>query len=120
MHRVERAITFNVPAASGQYAPEVLYCNIDNDVRTGMDVVKELTQHIESLPAGATIEIDLLKAGGAAGNTADWMVAVFSVNAIGFVQPRALGGWRGVRVRAKSGGTAGPATVHSVWNSQAA
>jgi hypothetical protein len=115
VNRGERRITFNVPAANGTYAPEILYLNSDNDVRTGMDLVKQLTQNIGALPAGAAIEVDLLRGGGAATNGADWIAAVKSNNAAGLAGPLDLGGWRGVRLRAKSGGTAGAVDVDATW-----
>lgn len=120
MHRLEKEMDFTLDAVAGDYAPEVYYLNVDSNVRTGMDLVRTLTQHVEQLPAGAVIEVDILKAGGNAGTTADWLTAVVSINAVGFQAPRDLGAWRGVRVRAKSGGTAGTAKVHTVWSSQSA
>lgn len=110
-----RTVSFAVPLAAGAYAPEVLYLNVDNDVRSLPDLVNELTTYISALPAGATLEVDLLKTGGAPGTAGDWYLAAKSFNAAGLGTTTTLSGWRGVRLRAKSGGTAGTLTADVSW-----
>lgn len=56
--------SFTIPAGSGQYAPEILYLNSKKDAREALDVIDSLTAVIESLPATASFELDLLSVDG--------------------------------------------------------
>lgn len=114
-NRGEKRISFTVPAANGDYAPEVLYCNGDNEPKALMDLVVQLSLLVESLPADAVIEVDLLKAGLAGSIETNWQTAVKSFDSTGLQDFLQLAMWRGVRVRAKSGGTAGTAVVSASW-----
>lgn len=115
MQRGARTLDFTVPAANGTYAPEILYCNVDNDARTGMDVVSQLSAAVTQLPAGATLEVSILKIGGQPKVDGDWIATGTSYAAVGLGALLGLAAWSGVRLRAKSGGTAGTATVHASW-----
>jgi hypothetical protein len=109
-----RSKTFAVPGGAGVYAPEILYLAQDEN-HPQSDDVSEVTLFIESLPATAVVEVDLLQPGGVETVAVDWIVAAQSHNAIGLKAVLQLANWRGVRVRAKSGGTAGSAVVHASW-----
>lgn len=111
-----RTITAAVPAGAGTYAPEVLYCNSDNDKRTLPDRVGTLAINVASLPAGATLEVDLLKPGADPAIAASWRTAVATIAAAGLAALLQLGNWHGVRVRAKSGGTAGALEFDATWS----
>jgi hypothetical protein len=106
-----------IPAGAGSFAPEILYLNAESDVKQILDIVQELTVAIESLPAAATLEIDLLKADGTVlpSTSTSWLTAMKSIAAIGLTQAIALSGWCGVRIRGKSGGTAGSLKLHVSW-----
>ncbi|MFL5912765.1 MAG: hypothetical protein ACJ768_19640 [Gaiellaceae bacterium] len=107
--------SFAVPAAAGTYAPEVLYLNVDGDARSLPDQVAELTLAIESLPAGAQLEIDVLKPGLQSNLDASYVLAAKVYAIVGLQTPLALSEWKGVRIRAKSGGAAGAAAAHVSW-----
>lgn len=106
-----------VPAGAGSYAPEELYLNAENDKTHRLDEVHELTISVESLPATATIEIDLLKADGtlSPAAAANWLTAQKTITVVGLAATISLSGWYGVRVRVKSGGTAGSCKLHVSW-----
>ena len=106
--------TFTIPAGAGAYASAVIHTRQDQ-TRGQSDDVSELTLMIESLPAAAAIEVDLLKPGGDPDVAADWLLAVQSHNTIGLKAILQLASWRGARVRGKSGGTGGNAVVHCSW-----
>jgi hypothetical protein len=115
-------VVFNVPLTSGQYAPEVLYLYEDktkppDNTTAAMDFVSSLVAVLESdPPAGAVVEVDLLRVGGNARNAGDWLTAMATANARGVYEPLPFNGWFGVRLRAKSGGTAGTLAVSVAWN----
>lgn len=112
-----RSQTFTVPAGAGAYAPEVLYCALDNDPRKGLDCVERLRAFVRSVPATATVEIDLLKPANADPRLdASWNLgAGASALPQGLTALLELAGWLGVRIRVVSGGTAGQATVDAAW-----
>ena len=56
-----------------------------------------------------------MKPGGDATAASDWLVAVQSHNTVGLKSVLQLANWRGIRLRAKSGGTGGNAVVHVSW-----
>ena len=103
---------FTVPAGSGSYATEVVYIR---QSRTSVQPksfsqVLELVLLIEALPATCTIEVDVLKPGGDPDTAADWIIGVGSETTSGLKAPLVFY-QAGLRVRAKSGGTAGTAKV---------
>jgi hypothetical protein len=108
-------LTFTVPAGAGAYAPEVLYLNADNDKRTMPDVVGRLSLLLVNLIATVAIEVDLLKPGGDPSNATHWRTAMKSYNTAGLQALLELGNWIGVRIRAKSGGTAGVQEIDVAW-----
>jgi hypothetical protein len=114
-----RSITFAIPAGAGDYAPEVLYLAPSNDPKSGLDCVDEVQGFVRSLPADATIEMDLLKPGGTGDPTVDtsWNLDASSdpANATGPFGLLKLGGWKGVRFRGKSGGTGGNSVLDLSW-----
>lgn len=109
-----RYISFTVPAGAGAYAPEVIYLNADNQPGSIPDTVAEFTLDIESLPAGAQIEVDVLRASGGQTTVADWQLARKVFAAAGLQAPVGVSGAK-LRVRAKSGGNAGAAPVSAWW-----
>lgn len=109
----QRKTTFSVPAASGDYATDVIVCRPDNAAGVP-DSVVELDLNVVSLPSGASIEVEQLKIGGNASDDDDWMAAE-SITSDGAQDLIAFSGWPGVRIRAKSGGTDGDAEVHAAW-----
>lgn len=114
--RGEARVNFAVPAAAGQYAPEVLYIAQEQSPKALLDAILELRLLVESIPAGAEIEVDLLRAGGDPRSAGDWLGAALSYNAAGLAAKEELAGAR-ARVRAKSGGMAGDAVVNAYWTS---
>ncbi len=109
-----RRITFAIPLTGGQYAPEVLYCSEKNEKPDRAMNVSDLSLLIESLPAAGIIAVDLLKADGNAKVETDWVLDVFTYTSAGHTL-EALAKWKGVRIRAQSGGTAGDAIVSASW-----
>lgn len=110
-------VDFAVPAGAGAYAPEVLYLKNERGEKTGLyHQVEALVVNVESLPAGAQVEVDVLKANGNPSAEADWVKNVDRAAAIGLYAPVELAGWNGVRIRAKSGGAAGSAKTHVSWH----
>lgn len=110
-------VDFAIPAVNGDFAPEVLYLKNERGVKTGLyHQVEELVVLVESLPAGARVEVDLLKANGNPSVEADWVKNVDAAVAVGMHAPLELASWNGVRIRGKSGGAAGSAKAHVAWN----
>jgi hypothetical protein len=112
---------FAVPAGSGDYAPEILYLRrATPDTLPAesylFDEVTELQTLIAAIPATATVEVDVLKPNDVPGGT--WRLAVQSWTTTGLKTILALAMWDGVRIRVKSGGTAGTATVDAAWWSE--
>lgn len=120
MH-TRRYQSFAVPATSGQYAPEVIYLRQQQDGGT-FDAIERLSAYVDALPSGATVEVDLLKANSANRATpasTDWLGPAATVTATGLADLITLAGWYGGRIRVKSGGTAGTATLHATWTDEA-
>lgn len=112
-----RFVDFTIPATSGNYAAEVLRLQHDSGLRSGLyHHVERLVVHVESLPTGARVEVDVLKANGNPMVEGDWVKNVDAATAVGFYVPVELAGWNGVRVRGKSGGNAGSAKTHVSWH----
>ncbi len=113
-----RTITFAVPADADEYAPEVLYLNDDNDdPRRSLHKVDEIEGVIRSLPAGALLEMDLLKPGNLDPRdeeswNLDQGTAASAAGVFGLLK---MGSWPGVRFRAKSGGAAGNLPLDLSW-----
>lgn len=113
-----RSVTFTVPLAAEAYAPEVLYLSPSNNPLEGLDYVDQLRVLVRSLPAACEIQIDLKKPGsGDPTLDASWNldVGVAALVAAGLAALLEYAGWPGVRIRAKSGGTAGAAIVDASW-----
>ena len=114
-------VTFDVPATGGNYAPEVLITRQGESLV--LDKISKLAVYVESLPASCEIEVDLLKPGSDPRLAASWILDSQSLVATGLVFWGAsaehswlyLAGWPGIRLRAKSGGTAGDSIVSASW-----
>ncbi len=102
-----KAFSFAVPAGVGDYAPEVFYFGLGAEA-SQLDPVDEARINVASLPAGATLEIDLLKADGT------WATAVDTCAATGLQGLMAFAGLK-ARMRAKSGGAAGASAGTVSW-----
>jgi hypothetical protein len=111
----QKRVSFVVPITSGQFAPEILYLNPESLVNALMDTVSEMTAFVEALTATATLEVDILKPGGLPQNAADWYLAIKVWNTAGIQALFQLARICGVRVRAKSGGTAGTTILALYW-----
>jgi len=109
----ERTGSFTVTASAGAYATEVLYMARSNVATAPPDEVGELQLYISALPASAVVEVDLLVPGQSMGGT--WRTAAQTYNTVGLTSVLSLAGWRGVRIRVKSGGTGGTATIDASW-----
>lgn len=111
-----RSISFTVPAGAGSYDTAVVYLKDEPDKIDALwHPVSELTLVVESLPAGAQIEIDLLKPGTDPKTASNWLINQQTHTAIGLKSLLQMARWRGVRIRAKSGGTGGASVVHATW-----
>lgn len=128
--------TFTVPAGAGTFAPERLYCRTDtpasddatNAVKPSkrglLDTVEALRVLVEGvLPATAVVVVELLKVGGTADLDADWIdsaitgiVQGLNPSGANASQPFWLAEWAGVRIRVKSGGTAGAVAISASWS----
>lgn len=114
-------LSFTIPATSTNYAPEVLVCGFGyGGLLDAIDALRVLVEG--ALPAGATIRIELLGAGLDPAVAGNWFDSGLTATAQGVFpngtngsQPFWLAGWRGVRLRAQSGGTAGSANVSASW-----
>ena len=103
-----KAFSFTVPAGAGSYAPEVCYFGQEGASASQLDPVDEARINVAALPAGATLEIDLLKDDGT------WATAVDTCAAAGLQGLMAFAGLK-ARMRAKSGGAAGASTGTVAW-----
>lgn len=105
----ETRVTFTVPVTATNYAPERIQLNSQSAPAAWptpslmSPPMLGITVMIEALPATATLELWLLKAG--ADPTADANYFFHDSTAVG--KTYALAGYRGAQFRAKSGGTAG-------------
>lgn len=103
--------TFTVPAPSGNYASEVLYLRrtvLDNQWQFSQ--ILEVVVNVASLPASATLEIDLLKPGLDPTDENSWFKPAFAFTSTGLQSPVTIYA-AGVRARAKSGGSSGDAEI---------
>lgn len=116
----QATVEFDIPGTGGNYASEVVYL-VQRDRTTlpksmgEFDRVTEVQVNVISLPAGASVQIDLLKPGGDPEVAGHWRLDVVSLTALGLAVPQPLPQARGVRVRGKSGGTSGTAEVDIYW-----
>jgi len=103
---------FTIPAGAGTYATEIVYVRQSRTAvqPKSFSQVLELVLLIEALPTSCAIEVDVLKPGGDPDTAADWVIAVGSETTTGLKSPLVFY-QAGLRVRAKSGGTAGTAKV---------
>jgi hypothetical protein len=111
-------LAFTVPAGAGDYAPEVLYLAQENRADGGFHTVHELSTFIELLETDSVLEIDILKPGTEMADIADdasWYLAMASYTAADWQEILSFAHWYGVRIRCKSGGTAGTTTISSSW-----
>ncbi len=113
-----RSMDFTVPATAGQYAPEVMYLRRSDQATQPekadlLDLVEEVQALVVLLPTGASFELELLKPASAPSGT--WRATGRSYSTTGLKTPEAISRWLGVRFRAKSGGTAGTATLDAHW-----
>ena len=106
-----RALTFNVTAVADEFAPEVLYCGPTNDT-SDLDGVLDTSLGSTALPAGASLVVEVLTPGSDPKDDANWLED-------GTTWGGQFGGSNyaglSIRVRAKSGGTAGPVTALMGW-----
>ncbi|MGE0347324.1 MAG: hypothetical protein AB7N73_14500 [Gemmatimonadales bacterium] len=119
--RTRRFLSFTVPAGAGSYATEVLYLRQQND-EGAFDFLQRVAVYVAQLPASCAIEVDLLKADSANAKTpasTDWLGPALNLTAVGLNTTLTPAGWYGARIRAKSGGTAGTALVHTSWTDEA-
>lgn len=108
-----KRLTMAIPGTAGQYAPEVLYCRMSD---SRLDLVSLLTVLIESLPTSAQIEVELLKVNGDPDVSGDWLAPLVVADAVGLYNDLTFAEWKGVRLRGKSGGSAGNAIVDATWS----
>lgn len=109
-------ITMATPAGAGSYAPTAAECRMTTHATAPIwDAVERLTVVAESLPATSTLELELLKVGGDPTVSGDWLSFPLTASAAGLYEDLTFAGWVGVRVRSKSGGTAGSAIVSMRW-----
>ncbi len=112
-------VSFTVPAVGGSYAPEILYLAPDSlaepTSKGGFDPIDVLSVLLEGTPpASAQVEVDLL-VGSDPSVAGDWVVNAATATLAGLHDQLPLSGWRGVRLRCKSGGTGGTLGVSASW-----
>lgn len=107
-------LTFTLVATPDAYATESY---VLGDSFGPVHSVMELSIHIIAITATAQIEVDLLKPGGDPDTAGDWNLAAGGAfTAAGLQDLVELANWPGVRIRCKSGGTAGTTTANeSHW-----
>jgi hypothetical protein len=104
--------TFAIPADADEYAPTELML----DEGAGDRPIYDLSVLVESLPADAVIEVWLLRVGGTAGTEGHWINSGTAYDAVGLGALLMLGAWPGVKLRGKSGGTAGNSIISASWD----
>ena len=112
-----KQVSFTVPAGSGTYATEELYLT-SSGLATDIAIehgVCQVSVVVGTIVTAAAIEVDLLKPAGDPEVAGDWLLAVKSLTPAGLQAVIELANWRGVRIRAKSGGTAGTQVVSACW-----
>lgn len=111
-------VVFTVPVGAAAFAPEALYLKVlEPGTPNGLfNVVRKLRILVEALVATATVAVELLKVGGNPALAADWVDSGIVINAAGLATLIELAGAHGVRIRAKSGGTAGAMAIDAWWS----
>jgi len=107
-----RRETFAVPIGAGDYAPEVLYLSLSGAAEA-LDFVNEYEGLCEALPTDAELYVEVLRLDGDIAEPTDWFV-LETIGATGMTSIDPHLGWK-MRVRAKSGGTAGDADFSLAW-----
>lgn len=112
-----RCPSFAVPVGAGGYAPEELFLKVqETDVPEGAyRKIRQLRILIENLIATAVIEVWALRHGGDVKNAAHWFNTGLSHNVVGLGALMELACLTKVKLRAKSGGTAGNMAVSAFW-----
>lgn len=115
--RGEARASFTVPAGAGAYAPEEIYLKLpESNVPAGLyDLVSQLRILIEALIATAVVEVWILRMGGDPSSAGDWFNSGISQNAAGLSALIEMSSAAGIKLRAKSGGTAGNMPVTVFW-----
>lgn len=113
----EGRLSFTVPAGAGAYAPEELFLKILDMTSAGglYSKIRTLRILVENLVATAVVEVWILRQGGDPTNAAHWFFSGTNVVAAGLSALIELAGVRGVKLRCKSGGTAGAQAVSAWW-----
>jgi len=112
---LRRRVSFAVPVTAAQYAPEELICSRDNRAIGGIMEVTELSTLVEALTATAQVEVWVLKAGGVPETAGDWVYSGTAYTTLVLQAALAMAPWVGVKLRVKSGGTAGTTIVSAAW-----
>lgn len=107
--------TLAVTATPSEYSSTVLYLRGHDATGAAFDTIHELSVYVEQLPASAEVEVDLLRAGGNPQEATHWLLDVASYTGTGLQTLLELAAWYGVRIRAKSGGTAGNVILSASW-----
>jgi hypothetical protein len=109
--------TFVVPVGAGGYAPEEIFLKVLEPSSAGglYHKIRTLRILIEALIATAVVEVWVLRVGGDPTNAAHWFFSGVSHNAVGLSPLIELAGWAAVKLRVKSGGTAGNMPISAAW-----
>lgn len=107
-----RRITFAIPLTAATYAPEELYLSLTGAAEA-LDFVNEYEGLVESLPTDADLVIEVLRLDGDPTEDADWFV-LETIGSVGMTSIDPHLGWH-LRVRGKSGGTAGDSVLSMAW-----
>jgi hypothetical protein len=107
-----KRLTFTIPGEADEYAAEELVLNEG----AGDRPVYDCSTLVEVMPTAATIEVWLLRVGGNADTEAHWINTGVEYTAAGLTALLQLGAWVGVKLRGKSGGTGGNATISVSWD----
>lgn len=108
---------FTVTAAAGVYAVEELFLKVlETDKAEGLyRKIRRLRVLLENLVATCVVEIWALRHGGNVATAADWINTGLSHNAAGMSALFELAASTRIKLRAKSGGTAGNQAVSAFW-----
>ena len=118
MQQGRQRTSMTIPGTGGQYAAQELVCTLEGTVASlsASLPVHDLSVLVETLPAAATIEVWLLRVGGTPATAGHWVYSGTDFDAVGLGVLFATGAWSGVKLRGKSGGTAGTADVSATWD----
>jgi hypothetical protein len=104
--------SFVLTAVNGEYAPETIPLTDSSGVWLP---VLALRAYVETLVTGCSFVVDLLRPGGDPNTAAHWYLDAIEWTTAGLQDVEDLTGWGGVRIRAKSGGTAGTGVLSLSW-----